>query len=144
MLDYTRAFVHPIRPGLEKGFSAGPLTQNLFEYWRWTDVTPDMAEKILREEAAQKSGYYSGFLFNICEYWYPCSDSRAVKSTAVASAIPRVITAYTAYLQKGSVLPVSSRYLVSASTESYSDFESAPLIVADISDVSVKLFKGQK
>src|SRR5262249_10341293 len=67
LLDYTKVFNSPIPSTPE--FSPTPLSASLFEFWRQTNVSPAAAQEILQREASEEGGYYSGFLFNVCEYW---------------------------------------------------------------------------
>ncbi|MBI5321094.1 hypothetical protein [Bradyrhizobium sp.] len=92
LLDYTEVFKNPIPATPE--FKPTPLSASLFEYWRQTNVSPATAQEILQREALQKSGYYSGFIFNICEYWSPCTDGRNVQTEKIFRALPSVITSY--------------------------------------------------
>jgi hypothetical protein len=96
LLDFTDTFKHPPAPTSEPGH--GALAEALFEYWRQTGVSPEMARKILEQEARERAGYYSGFLFNQCEYWYPCTDGRGVKTGKILASLPGVIDAYAAFL----------------------------------------------
>lgn len=98
LLDYTDIFKNPILPS--PGFRPTPLAESLFEYWRQTGITPVAARAILEQETRQRGGYYTGFLFNVCEYWYPCTDGRSVKTEKITAAIPTVIDAYSAVLAK--------------------------------------------
>lgn len=98
LLDYTETFAAPIPHSTEAGFVATPHSQSLFEYWRETGVDPAVASKLLFDEARGRAGYYSGFLFNVCEYWYPCTDNRAVATEEVERQIPSIIVAYEDYL----------------------------------------------
>jgi hypothetical protein len=96
LLTYTDVFRKPIP--VTPAFTMTSLANSLFEYWRQTGVTPDKAKGILDEEARERAGFYSGFLFNVCEYWYPCTDGRNVKTEKVAAQIPAIIEAYRNFL----------------------------------------------
>lgn len=96
LLTYTDVFKKPIP--VTPAFTMTSLANSLFEYWRQTGVTPDKAKGILDEEARARAGFYSGFLFNVCEYWYPCTDGRNVKTEKVAAQIPAIIEAYRNFL----------------------------------------------
>lgn len=98
LLNYGDAFRNPIPSTPD--FRATPLSDLLFEYWKKTGRTPADAMQILEQEAHGKSGFYSAFLFNVCEYWYPCTDGRGVKTTKILAALPSVIELYTAFLAK--------------------------------------------
>jgi len=93
VLDYTKAFVQPIRD-----WRPTPLTEDLFEWWRRRGITPEKAEEVLVAEAAGRGGYFSGFLFPVCQYWYPCTDNRAVRSDLVEGRRPEIVAAYRDYL----------------------------------------------
>ncbi len=96
LLDYTDVFKNSLSSTPE--FRSTALTVSLFEYWRQTGVTPEIAMKILEQEIRERAGYYSGFLFNVCEYWYPCTDGRAVKTAKILNLLPDVIRSYAAFL----------------------------------------------
>lgn len=96
LLDYTEVFKHPIPATPE--FRPTPLSAALFEYWRQTNVSPDAAREILRREALQQGGYYSGFIFNICEYWSPCTDGRNLQTEKILKTVPSVIDSYEKFL----------------------------------------------
>ena len=98
LLDYTDIFKNPIASTPD--FRPTSLSDLLFEYWKQMDVTPDAAKQILDHEALLRGGYYTGFLFNVCEYWYPCTDGRDVKTEKIVAAIPSVVTAYANFLSK--------------------------------------------
>jgi hypothetical protein len=98
LLNYTDVFKNPIAPTPD--FTPTLLSDSLFEYWKQSGVTPDAARQILEQEARLRSGYYSGFLFNICEYWHPCTDGRNVKTDKIVAALPNVINSYAAFLAK--------------------------------------------
>jgi len=98
LLNYTDVSKNPIPQ--TPGFRPTLLADSLFEYWRQTEVTPEMAMNILEQEIRQRGGYYSGFLFNMCEYWYPCTDGRDVKTEKIVAALPSVIDSYAAFLTK--------------------------------------------
>jgi hypothetical protein len=98
LLNYTDVFKSPIAP--TPGFIPTSLAYSLFEYWKQMGIKPNAAMEILQEEARQRGGYYSGFLFNVCEYWYPCTDGRAVKTEKIVAALPSVIDSYAAFLTK--------------------------------------------
>ena len=98
LLDYTDTFKTPVVSTSEPGH--GALAEALFEYWRQTRVSPESARRILEQEARDRNGYYSGFLFDHCEYWYPCTDGRSVKTEKIMASIPSVIDSYAAYLAK--------------------------------------------
>lgn len=112
LLDYTDVFKSPIAP--TPGFRPTSLSDSLFEYWKHTGVTPDAAAKILEQESRQRGGYYSGFIFNVCEYWYPCTDGRGVKTEKIVAALPSVINSYTTFLTKPS-LPENFAFVTSKS-----------------------------
>jgi hypothetical protein len=98
LLNYTDIFKNPIASTPD--FKPTALADSLFEYWRLTAVTPDAARKILEQEIRQRAGYYSGFLFNLCEYWFPCTDGRSVKTEKIVAALPSVIVSYATFLAK--------------------------------------------
>lgn len=97
LLDYTEAFRTPIPS--TSSFAPTRLSAFLFEYWRQVQMPPENASNILVEEARSRSGYYSAFLFNLCEYWSPCSDGRHVQTIKISAAIPSVVDAYAGYLK---------------------------------------------
>jgi hypothetical protein len=96
LLDYTEVFKNliPVTPE----FKPTPLSASLFEYWRQTNVSPAVAQEILRREALQQGGYYSGFIFNICEYWSPCTDGRNLQTEKILKTLPSVIDSYQKFL----------------------------------------------
>jgi hypothetical protein len=98
LLNYADVFKHPVAPTPE--FKLTLLSDSLFEYWKQGGLTPGAAKEILEQEARQRSGYYSGFLFNICEYWQPCTDGRNVRTDKIVAALPTVIDSYAAFLAK--------------------------------------------
>jgi hypothetical protein len=98
LLNYTDVFKNPIPSTPD--FSPTLLADALFEYWKQTAVTPAAAMEILQEEARQRGGFYSGFIFNVCEYWYPCTDGRAVKTRKIVAMLPSVVMSYTNFLAK--------------------------------------------
>src|SRR5436305_6805907 len=98
LLAYTDVFKHPV--ALTPRFEPSPLAWSLFEYWKQTGVSPDAAREILEHELRQRGGFYTGFLFNVCEYWYPCTDGRDVKTAKIAAALPSVLDSYAAFLAK--------------------------------------------
>jgi hypothetical protein len=98
LLNYTDISKHPIPQ--TPGFRPTLLADSLFEYWRQTEVTPEMAKNILEGETRQRGGYYSGFLFSLCDHWYPCTDGRDVKTEKIVAALPSVIDSYAAFLTK--------------------------------------------
>ena len=98
LLNYTDVFKSPIPS--TPGFSPTLLADALFEYSKQTAVTPAAAMEILQHEARQRAGFYSGFIFNVCEYWYPCTDGRAVKTEKIVATLPSVVMSYTNFLAK--------------------------------------------
>jgi len=98
LLNYTDVFKSPIPS--TPGFSPTLLADALFEYSKQTAVTPAAAMEILQQEARQRAGFYSGFIFNVCEYWYPCTDGRAVKTEKIVATLPSVVMSYTNFLAK--------------------------------------------
>lgn len=96
LIDYADVFKNPIAS--TPSFKTTPQSGSLFEYWRQTGVTPETARQILTDEANQQNGFYSAFLFNVCEYWSPCTDGRDVKTQKIVAAIPTVIDDYAAFL----------------------------------------------
>jgi hypothetical protein len=96
LLNYTEVFRDPTPPTPD--FRMTSLSESLFEYWKQLGVAPSAARETLEQEARQRNGYYSGFLFNTCEYWSPCTDGRAVKTQKIVSEIPAVIASYTTFL----------------------------------------------
>jgi hypothetical protein len=99
-LNYLAVFQNPVLSTTE--FEPTVLADSLFEYWRQTGVTAEQARSILEQEARERGGYYSGFLFSICEYWYPCTDGRGVKSEKITAQIPAAIELYMAFLSQPS------------------------------------------
>ncbi len=96
LIDYTETFKSA--PSPTSGFSPSHLSASLFEFWRQTAVSPEAARNILVAEARARSGYYSAFLFSVCEYWSPCTDGRHVQTDKIMAATPSVVDAYAAYL----------------------------------------------
>jgi hypothetical protein len=112
LLSYTEVFKNPIASTPD--FTVTPLAQSLFEYWKQIGVTPDAAREILEQEIRQRNGYYSGFLFNHCEYWSPCTDGRNVKTQKITASLPSVIASYTAHLSEAA-LPRKYAFVTSKS-----------------------------
>src|SRR5207248_786826 len=73
--------------------------ESLFEYWWRTGISPPEAEGTLLTEAAQRTGYFSGFLFSLMDYWYPASDDRAVRRQEILAAIPQIVDRYARFLK---------------------------------------------
>jgi hypothetical protein len=96
LLDFTEVFKTLIPATPE--FRSTPLSESLFEYWRQTNVSPAAAQEILQRETLQQGGYYSGFIFNMCEYWSPCSDGRNLQTEKVLRNLPIVISSYERFL----------------------------------------------
>ncbi|PSM18289.1 hypothetical protein C7T96_10505 [Nitratireductor sp. StC3] len=100
LVDYTDVFRDRIPSIEEKPFSITRHGYALFEYWRLRGMSADGVSEILMSEHAARGGFFSGFFFNICDYWHPCTDSRAVKSEAIGQKIPDIVEAYRAYADK--------------------------------------------
>jgi hypothetical protein len=115
LLSYTEIFKHVVPPAT--GFNPTPLSRSLFEFWRQTGISPDAAKDILEREISERGGYYSGFLFSLCEYWYPCSDGRNVKTATIRAALPSVIASYAVFLTKPAP-PLKFAFVSSSSTPS--------------------------
>lgn len=99
-LDYTDVFLARIaRMDASGAAPASPHAQALFEHWWRVGTDTDTAEAILTEEAARRSGFYLGFLFNMVDYWYPATDNRAVREAEVKRNIPEIVARYGAYLR---------------------------------------------
>lgn len=100
LVDYTEVFRDRIPPIEEQPFSITRHGYALFDYWHKRNMSPDDAGKLLMSEHASRGGFFSGFFFNICDYWYPCTDNRAVKSEKIGNAIPEIVKSYQAYVDK--------------------------------------------
>ncbi|MEQ8298247.1 MAG: hypothetical protein RIB55_17395 [Nitratireductor sp.] len=100
LVDYTEVFRDRIPPIEEQPFSITRHGYALFDYWHKRNMSPDDARKLLMSEHASRGGFFSGFFFNICDYWYPCTDNRAVKSEKIGNAIPEIVKSYQAYVDK--------------------------------------------
>jgi|GEM_PF-1839784 len=98
LVDYTTNFTDPIPSSTAADYKVSDNGFNMFEYWRLAAKSPDVVETLLRTEAQSRAGFYSGFFFNLCDYWYPCSDNRTVKVELIQSLIGIVVEAYEAYL----------------------------------------------
>ncbi len=98
LVDYTNVFLNWIPSSTEASYTVPKTGTEMFEYWRLSAKTPEAVGELLRTEAQSRAGFYSGFFFNLCDYWYPCTDSRAVKSELIQVLIGKVVDAYTAYL----------------------------------------------
>jgi hypothetical protein len=98
LIDYTNVFTNWIPSSTEASYRVPKTGVEMFEYWRLSAKTPEAVEELLRSEAQSRAGFYSGFFFNLCDYWYPCTDNRAVKSELIQVLIGKVVEAYEAYL----------------------------------------------
>lgn len=101
LADYTNVFLDRIPSSSPENFKITRHGYALFEYWRLIDRTPEAVDELLRSEASMRGGFFSAFFFNVCEYWYPCTDSRDVKVETIAALIPVVVDAYRSYLTTG-------------------------------------------
>ncbi len=97
-IDYTELFRNPIASLRKRPFVLNAQAWRLFEYWRLVGVGADAAAGILQNETARGNGYYSAFLFNICDYWEPCTDGRAMMTDEITVELPGIIDAYDKYL----------------------------------------------
>ncbi|WP_319797368.1 hypothetical protein [Nitrobacter sp.] len=111
LVDYTDVFLDPVPSFDLTNFKVLEYGFRVFEYWKLSGTTPIDAERLLRKEAAGRTGYYSAFFFNICDYWYPCSDNRAVKTELIQQLIAVVINRYREFLSSATPEP-STRYLL--------------------------------
>ena len=132
VIDYTEVFETPIPS--TPNFTPTRLSASLFEYWKEVKVSPEQVSNILMEEARARSGYYSAFLFNLCEYWSPCSDGRHVETAKITAAIPSVVDAYEGYLK--ATHPPSSFAFVSVNPAIAQSGRS--IGAGQVSDVSAK------
>lgn len=122
LVDYTDVFLHPV-PSLDlTNFKVREYGFRVFEYWKLSGTTPIDAEGLLQKEAAGRSGFYSAFFFNICDFWYPCSDNRAVKTELIQQLISVVIDRYREFLSSA-VLEPNMRYLLVATEKNLGSFK---------------------
>ena len=70
----------------------------LFEHWFRTEVSPEMAEQLLRAEIQQRAGSNLSYLFSFRDAWYPASDNRKVRQAELEQSVGPIIERYRAYL----------------------------------------------
>jgi hypothetical protein len=122
LVDYTDVFINPIPSSSAADYKILDSGFDLFEYWRLASATPEFVEQLLRSEAQSRGGFFSGFFFNLCDYWYPCSDNRAVNSELIQSLIGMVVEAYEGYLS-GQPTGSAKRYLLVTTDPTRGAFE---------------------
>ncbi|QOG22138.1 hypothetical protein [Bradyrhizobium sp. SEMIA] len=70
----------------------------LFEHWFRTEVSPEMAEQLLRAEIQQRAGSNLSYLFSFRDAWYPASDNRTVRQAELEQSVGPIIERYRGYL----------------------------------------------
>jgi hypothetical protein len=96
VLDFNEIFTTRV-PTLDQSGGRVPASAHeskLFEYWWRTGWTPEKVRRTLEAEAAQRSGYYSGFLFSLKDFWHPATDNRHVRQDDIKAMIPRIVERY--------------------------------------------------
>jgi hypothetical protein len=97
LIDYTDVVLDWIPSSEHAEFRLTRHGEALFEYWRLLGLSNTEAANILQTEVDARGGYYSAFFFNICDYWYPCTDNRAVRTDEITALLPEVIASYERY-----------------------------------------------
>jgi hypothetical protein len=116
LIDYTDVVLDWIPSLADAGFRLTPHGEALFEYWRLRGLTTEEVAEILEVEARERGGYYSAFFFNICDYWYPCTDNRAVQAEAIAAHLPEIVAAYERFREQPSDKFEGRRYAFISTT----------------------------
>jgi hypothetical protein len=101
-IDYTDVFLNRL-PEITAGNVGGSLSlvrPRLFRHLAVVAMSPGEFGRILRSEAASRSGWYLGFLFSLQDYWYPETDDRLVRSAEILESLPGVLAEYSAFLRK--------------------------------------------
>lgn len=111
LIDYTDVFLDFIPAFDMTNFKITEHGFRMFTYWRLSGLSPMDAERQLRSEATSGAGFYSAFFFSICDYWYPCSDNRAIKTPLIEKLIDVVIDRYRQFLCQYT-LKTGTRYLL--------------------------------
>jgi hypothetical protein len=122
LIDYTDVFLDLVPTFDLANFKITEHGLRMFTYWRLSGISPSEAERQLRKETASRAGFYSAFFFNICDYWYPCTDNRAVKTALIGKLIGLVIDRYRRFLSQPS-LESGTRYFLVTTAASLGDFK---------------------
>ena len=146
LIDYTDVFLDLIPTFDLTDFKITKHGIRMFTYWKLSGTSPADAEQLLQKEAATRAGYYSAFFFNICDYWYPCSDNRAVKTHLIEQLIGVVVGRYRQFLSDPAD-KMTARYLLVTTEKDLgrfkSNFNPTPIASAAAGDVRAYVF-GQK
>jgi hypothetical protein len=100
LIDYTD-ISRRIAPLAERDGNWGlrsPFKERLFEYFARIGHSPAEVQRILSEEAARRSGFFSAFLFSLMDQWYPLTDDRKVREQEIRAILPEIVRGYTGYL----------------------------------------------
>lgn len=148
LIDYTDVVIDWIPSSEHAEFGLTRHGEALFEYWRLLGLSKAEVAKILQTEVAARGGYYSAFFFNICDYWYPCTDNRAVRTEEITALLPEVIASYERYRAQPSERFEGRRYAfvatgTTATRLNEEIFDPAPVarVTVDGETVSIHLQK---
>lgn len=144
LLDYTDVFLDVVPSFDLTNFGITEHGTHVFEYWKLSGIGADDAERLLRTEAAGRAGFYSGFFFNICDYWYPCSDNRAVKIELIEQLIGVVVDRYRQFLSSPVAEP-NTRFLLVTTAKDLggfrSSFDPTPIVSAAAGNTTAYVFE---
>jgi len=100
VLTFYRVAMNFIPNMAPEARSADPsrYENELFEHWFRTDVSPEMAEKLLGAEIQQRAGPNLSYLFSFRDAWYPASDNRKVRQAELEQSVAPIIERYRSYL----------------------------------------------
>lgn len=144
LIDYTDVFLDLVPTSDLTDFKITEHGVRMYTYWKLSGTSPADVEQLLREEAATRAGYYSAFFFNICDYWYPCSDNRAVKTHLIEQLIGVVVDRYRQLLSKP-LAEATTHYLLVTTEKDLgcfkSNFNPTPIASAAAADVRAYVFR---
>ena len=146
LLDYSTIFTDPIPPALGNAFVPGDHAFKLFDHWRLLGIKPAEAADILEMEAAGRGGYYSSYLFNLCEHWYPCTDNRGVAVDKIAMMVPQAVDAYADFLGRHGRDAANGYALILTQTEAVPRpdlFDSEPVARETLAGSAARLYLGK-
>lgn len=117
LIDYTDVVLDWIPSSEHAEFRLTRHGEALFEYWRLLGLSREEVAGILEAEVAARGGYYSAFFFNICDYWYPCTDNRAVRTDEIKALLPEVVASYEEYRAPGKFKERRYAFIDTAATD---------------------------